>query len=184
MDADGTNIRSLTSSLNVRSAVSWSPDGKTVAAAATLEEGTRLVLIPADGGAPARLLDPASYNPLWSPDGQFIVYSEPMSGSNMAVKAVRRNGAPVPVPRMLVPYTTATPYRFLAGSRLLVFLKDPSFLTRNFYRMNLETGEERQLTDLKPGTLIQSFDVSLDGHQIIFDRERENADVVLIDLPR
>ena len=43
---------------------------------------------------------------------------------------------------------------------------------------------ERQLTDLKPGTLIQSFDVFLDGQQIIFDRQKENADVVLIDLPR
>jgi hypothetical protein len=50
--------------------------------------------------------------------------------------------------------------------------------------MDLETGGERQLTDLKPGTLIQSFDVSLDGQQIIFDRHKENADVVLLDLPR
>ena len=146
--------------------------------------GTRLFLIPADGGAPARLLDTASYNPLWSPDGQFIVYSEPMSGSNMAVKAVRRNGAPVPIPRMVVPYTRATPYRFLPSRRILIFLKDTSFRTRDFYWMNVDTGDERQLTDLKPGTLIQSFDVSLDGQQIIFDRQHENADVVLIDLPR
>ena len=50
--------------------------------------------------------------------------------------------------------------------------------------MNLETGVERKLTDLKPGALIQSFDVSLDGQQIIFDRQKENADVVLMDLPR
>ena len=50
--------------------------------------------------------------------------------------------------------------------------------------MDLETGEERQLTDLKPGTLIQSFDLSLNGQQIIFDRQNENADVVLMDLPR
>jgi hypothetical protein len=50
--------------------------------------------------------------------------------------------------------------------------------------LGLETGGERQLTDLKPGTLIQSFDVSLDGQQIIFDRHKDNADVVLINLPR
>ena len=85
---------------------------------------------------------------------------------------------------MVVPYTRATPYRFLPGRRILIFLKDTSFRTRDFYWMNLETGDERQLTDLKPGTLIQSFDVSLDGQQIIFDRQKENADVVLIDLPR
>jgi hypothetical protein len=50
--------------------------------------------------------------------------------------------------------------------------------------MDLETGSERQLTELKPGSLIQSFDVSLDGRQIIFDRQKENADVVLMDLAR
>ena len=184
MNANGTNIRPLAPALDVRSAVSWSPDGKIVAAAATLEEGTRVFLIPVDGGAPTRLLDTASYNPVWSPDGQFIVYSEPMSGSNMAVKAVTRTRAAVPMPRIVVPYTRATPYRFVPGRRILIFLKDTSFRTRNFYWMDLETGDERQLTDLKPGTLIQSFDVSLDGQQIIFDRQKENADVVLIDLPR
>jgi len=184
MDANGTNIRPLAPALDVRSAVSWSPDGKLVAAAATLEEGTRVFLIPVDGGRPTRLLDTASYNPVWSPDGQFIVYSEPVSGSDMEVKAVTRTRAAVPMPRIVVPYTRATPYRFVPGRRILIFLKNTSFRNRNFYWMDLETGRERQLTDLKPGTLIQSFDVSLDGHQIIFDRHKENADVVLINLPR
>ena len=85
MNANGTNIRPLAPALEVRSAVSWSPDGKMVAAAATLEEGTRVFLITVDGGAPTRLLDTASYNPVWSPDGQFMLYSEPVSGSNMVV---------------------------------------------------------------------------------------------------
>jgi hypothetical protein len=30
---------------------------------------------------------------------------------------------------------------------------------------------------------MQSFDVSPDGKQIVFDRYRQNSDVVLIDLP-
>jgi hypothetical protein len=184
MDANGTNIRPLAPALDVRSAVSWSPDGKSVAAAATLEEGTRVFLIPVDGGPPTRLLDTPSYNPVWSPDGKYIVYSEPMGGSNMAVKAVTRTKAAVPVPEIVVPYTRATPYRFVPGTSLLIFLKDTSFRTRNFYQVDLESGTERQLTDLQPGTLIQSFDVSLDGHQIIFDRQKDNADVVLMQLPR
>ncbi len=183
MNADGTNIRPLAPTLEVRSAVSWSPDGKTVAAAATLEAGTRVFLIPADGGGPTRLLDTASYNPVWSPDGQAILYSEPVGGSNMVVKSVTRTGAAIPMPRIVVPYTWATPYRFVPGRKILIFLKDTSFSTRNFYSLDMETGGERQLTDLKPGTLIQSFDVSLDG-QIVFDRQRRNADVILIDLPR
>lgn len=184
MNANGTNIRPLAPALDVRSAVSWSPDGKSVAAAATLKEGTRIFLIPVDGGNPTRLLDAASYNPVWSPDGKLILYSEPVSGSNMVVKAVTSARAAVPMPPIVVPYTWATPYRFVPGRRRLIFLKDTSFRNRNFYWMDLESGSERQLTDLKPGTLIQSFDVSLDGQQIIFDRQKENADVVLIDLPR
>jgi hypothetical protein len=102
----------------------------------------------------------------------------------MAVKAVTRTKGAVPVRQIVVPYTRATPYRFVPGTRLLIFLKDTSFRTRNFYQVDLESGTERQLTDLQPGTLIQSFDVSLDGHQIIFDREKDNADVVLMQLPR
>ena len=145
MNANGTNIRPLAPSLDVRSAVSWSPDGKTVAAAATLEEGTRVFLIPVDGGRPTRLLDTASDNPVWSPDGQFILYSEPVSGSNMVVKAVTRTSAAVPMPPIVVPYTWATPYRFVPGRRILIFLKDTSFRARNFYRMDLETGGERNL---------------------------------------
>jgi len=182
MNENGTNVRPLAPALDVRSAVSWSPDGKTVAAAATLAEGTRIFLIPVDGGSPTRLLDTASYNPLWSPDGKFILYSEPLGGSTMAVKAVTRNRAAVPMPQMVVPYTSGTPYRFLPGRRTLIFLKGTRFHFRNFYSMDLEDRSERQLTDLKRGTLIQSFDVTLDGKQIVFDRQKENADVVLINL--
>jgi hypothetical protein len=41
----------------------------------------------------------------------------------------------------------------------------------------------RQLTNLQPGFETKSFDISPDGKQILFDRIRENSDVVLIDLP-
>jgi hypothetical protein len=41
----------------------------------------------------------------------------------------------------------------------------------------------RQLTNLRPGYDVRSFDVSPDGKSILFDRYRENSDVVLIDLP-
>jgi Tol biopolymer transport system component len=184
MNADGTNIRPLAPALDVRSAVSWSPDGKTVAAAATLEGGTRVFLIPVDGGAPTRLLNTASYNPVWFPDRQAILYSEHVGGSTMVVKSVTRTGAAVPMPRIAVPYTWATPYRFVPGRKMLIFLKDSSFPARDFYSLDMETGNERQLTEFKPGTLIQSFDISLDGRHIIFDRQKENADVILIDLPR
>jgi Tol biopolymer transport system component len=58
------------------------------------------------------------------------------------------------------------------------------YLHQNFWMVELETGQRRQLTNLKPGYSITSFDVSPDGRQIIFDRVRQNSDIVLIDLAR
>jgi hypothetical protein len=39
------------------------------------------------------------------------------------------------------------------------------------------------LTDLRPGRNIRTFDVTLDGKRILFDRVQENSDIVLIELP-
>lgn len=57
------------------------------------------------------------------------------------------------------------------------------FRSQNFYLVNVDTGERRQLTDFKPGYSMRNFDISPDGKRIVFDRIQENSDVVLIDLP-
>jgi Tol biopolymer transport system component len=54
---------------------------------------------------------------------------------------------------------------------------------QDFWLLDLVNGNRRQLTNLQPGFSIKGFDVSKDGTQIIFDRVRENSDVVLIELP-
>ena len=40
------------------------------------------------------------------------------------------------------------------------------------------------MTDFKAGFVIQNFDVSPDGTQIVFDRLRDNSDIVLMNLAR
>jgi hypothetical protein len=40
------------------------------------------------------------------------------------------------------------------------------------------------LTRLRPGESLRRFDVSPDGQQLVFERVRENSDVVLIELGR
>jgi Tol biopolymer transport system component len=184
MNAIGTDPRLLAGTLEVRSSPSWSPDGKTIAFAAREYEGTRIYTVPAHGGSPVRLVDSPSYNPVWSPDGRYIVYSEPLRGPQLALKAVTLSGVPVKLPSMTVPYTIATSHRFAPGENALIFIKYSDPRSRNFYWMDLATGRERQLTDLKPGYVINSFDVSPDGRYIVFDRLRDNSDIVLFELRR
>ena len=184
MNANGADRRMLAETLEVRSSPSWSPDGKTIAVAATENEGTRIYIVPVDGGSPVRLVDTPSYDPVWSPDGRYIVYSEPLRGGLLALNATTLERAPVKLPAMIVPYTTATPYRFAPGKDALILMKTVNFPFRNFYSMDLATGRERQLTDLKPGYVIDSFDVSPDGRYIVFDRSRDNSDIVMFELRR
>jgi hypothetical protein len=58
------------------------------------------------------------------------------------------------------------------------------FRRQDFWVFDLATGARRQLTRLRPGESIVRFDVSPDGKRILFERVRENSDVVLIELPR
>ena len=42
----------------------------------------------------------------------------------------------------------------------------------------------RQLAHLTNSATMRTFDITPDGKQIVFDRLRENSDIVLIDLPK
>ncbi|HKA18136.1 MAG TPA: protein kinase [Blastocatellia bacterium] len=182
MNADGTNARPLAASLDVRNAPSWSPDGKFIAVAAYEGDGSRVFKVPVDDGAPVRLVDEFSNWPVWSPDGSLILYAEPLEGPGYAVKAMTPEQQPHPLPEIIVA-RGGDRYRFLPGGRQLVVLLGGN-LQQNFWLVDLVTGQRRQLTNLKPGYSIGSFEVSPDGRQIIFDRVRQNSDIVLIDLAR
>jgi Tol biopolymer transport system component len=54
---------------------------------------------------------------------------------------------------------------------------------KNFWLIDLVTGQQRQLTNFSREYLIGDFDVSPDGKEIVFDRAKENSNIVLIDLP-
>jgi serine/threonine protein kinase/Tol biopolymer transport system component len=182
MNADGTNAHPLATSLDVRDPPSWSPDGKFIAVAADEGDGSRLFKAPVDGGAPVRLVDELSRLPVWSPDGRLILYAAPSPGATNAVKAVTPEKQPHPLPELWI-LRGGDRYRFLPGGRQVVALLG-DYLRQNFWIVDLDTGQRRQLTNLKPGYSIKSFDVSPDGRQILFDRVRQNSDIVLIDLAR
>ena len=186
MNANGTNVRTVAAdSFDVRGAASWSPDGKWVAVAANRGEGTRLFKIPVDGGPPVRLLDTLSFNPVWSPDGRFIVYSEQESAGQLKVKAITPDRAPVPIVELQIfGLTTSVPYRFLPDGKGLIVLEGVLGASQNFFHVELASGHRRQVTDLTAGPVIQNFDVSPDGTRIVFDRLRDNTDIVLMNLAR
>ncbi|MBA0085942.1 MAG: hypothetical protein HRJ53_13165, partial [Acidobacteria bacterium Pan2503] len=54
---------------------------------------------------------------------------------------------------------------------------------KNLWRIDLETGAERQLTDFAPDFGIRDFDISPDGREVVLERAQERSDVVLVDLP-
>ena len=149
--------------------------------AANEGEGSRLYKVPADGAAPIRLLDGLSRQPVWSPDGSFILYAEPIQGPQYAIKAVTPEKQPHPMPELSL--SRGNSYRFMPNGKQVVALFG-RYPNQNFWTVDLETGQRRQLTNLKAGDSIGSFDVSPDGRQILFDRVRQNSDIVVIDLAR
>jgi Tol biopolymer transport system component len=180
--SDGAGARAVAESLDVRGAASWSPDGTALAVAARQGNGIRIYKIPLDGGAPVRLTDSASFNPVWSPDGRFIVYSGSPRARSVRLKAITADGKPYPVPNVTTD-RLGDSYRFLPGGKQLV-VKLGGFRNQNFWLLDVATGQRRPLTSLRAGESLHRFDISPDGRRIVFERVKENSDIVLIELPR
>ena len=185
MTSDGANRQPLAPSLTVRETPSWSPDGKAAAVTGFDEKGPGLFVAPMDGSPPRRIYDKLCYLPAWSPDGRFILFAEYFLGAQMEVKAVTPEGRPFPLPLIRITRpgtrTLANAYRFMPDGKSVVLLQG-QWRTPQFSLVNLENGERRQLTDLRPGRATRSFDVTPDGKRILFDRVQENADLMMIEL--
>jgi Tol biopolymer transport system component len=184
MSEDGTNARSLAASIEIQgaagqSAVDWSPDGTRLVAGGRDAKGPALFTISADDGVPERLLDGAWVNPLWSPDGNLIVFAGRSLVGQVVVRGVRPDGADVDLPEV-----RARPggYRFLPDGTGLVYL--PDIHTPDFWLLDLATRKSRQLTRLSNQGTLRTFDITPDGKYVVFDRSRQNSNIVLIELAK
>lgn len=165
--------------IDVQGAASWSPDGKWIVTGGNDGKSDGLFKIPVDGGAPVRLTPALGRNPVWSPDGSLIAYAGPNVYTMTPLRAVRPDGTPVEMPAIRL-HRDGERLRFLPGGKELLYMQGDSFL-QDFWTLNLETKQMRQLTRFTNSAAMRTFDVTEDGQQIVFDRLRENSDVILID---
>jgi Tol biopolymer transport system component len=180
MQADGSNARIVTDALNLQGAPAWAPDGRSITVAAYAHGVPHLFRIPIEGRAPVVFVREYSVDPAWASDGRFVLYSGPDIGTTLLVKAVNSAATPHPWP----PLQLTRGARHLAlvpGGRSLVLLRG-DIQHKNFWLIDLETGAERQLTNLPVGFDIRDFDISPDGHEIVLERVQDRSDVVMLDL--
>ena len=182
MQADGTNARIVTDSLDLQGAPAWAPDGQSITTAVDDHGVPHLFRVPVDGRAPALFVREYSMDPAWAPDGRFVVYSGPDIGTTFSVKALSAEAATHPLPALTLT-RGARHLAFLPGGRALVLLRG-EIQHKNLWLVDLETGAERQLTNLTPDFDIRDFDISPDGREVVLERVQERSDVVLLNLPR
>jgi Tol biopolymer transport system component len=182
MQADGTNARTITDSLDLQGAPAWTPDGQSITSAADDHGVPHLFHVPIDGHSPVPFVREYSVDPTWAPDGRFVAYSGPDIGTNFSVKAVTADSAPHPLPALTLT-RGARHLAFLPGGRALIFLRG-EIQHKDLWLIDLETGAERQLTNLTPEFDIRDFDISPDGHEVVIERVQERSNVVLMDIPR
>jgi Tol biopolymer transport system component len=96
------------------------------------------------------------------------------------VKAVTATTRPYLIPHLTLT-RGARRLCFFHGRRALVIMRG-EIQHKNLWLVDLETGAERQLTNLAPNFNVQDFDVSPDGREMVLERVQEHSDVVLIDL--
>jgi Tol biopolymer transport system component len=184
INSDGSDAHKLAAELDVRGAPAWSPAGDWLAIAAMRDGAPRLFKIPtAQGAAPIALGDDYALDPIWSPSGQFIIYTGRDVGTTFEIKAVNADGTPHALPRLFLNRGSRR-LDFLGADEDALVVLQGALSHKEFWVIDLRNGEKRPLTDLGPGPLIGDFDVSADGGTIVFDRVREQSDILRIDLAK
>jgi Tol biopolymer transport system component len=171
----------VTDALQLRGGPAWAPDGRSIVSGASLDGDDQLVRITLEGRA-TPLIKEFAIDPVWSPAGDFVVYSAADIGTEFPLKAATADGRAQRVP----------PLTLTRGARRLRFLEDgKSLLTlrgdirhKDLWMVDLATGKQKQLTHLPNDFNIRDFDVSADGKELLLERVEDHSDIVLIDLPR
>jgi Tol biopolymer transport system component len=179
MNADGLDARVVSESLPLRGSPAWEPGGRSLVSAVDANGTRHLFRISLDGSA-SRLVAHFASDPASSPDGKVIAYTGADIGTKFEVKAATGSGGDFPIPPITLPRGSRR-LRFVQGGRALVFMRG-DLHHKNLWLIDLQTGAERQLTNLPPDFDVRDFDISADGREIVVERLQEHSDVVMIDL--
>jgi Tol biopolymer transport system component len=179
MDSEGRQLRAVTRSLDLRGNPAWAPDGRSIACAVLRDGEPRLMNIFLDDSPPTPLVAEYSIDPVWSPDGQFLLYSGADVGTTFPLRAVARDGRPYAIPALMLT-RGARRVAFGPDARSIVLLRG-DVGHKNFWLVDLRTGAQRQLTQLAPDIAISDFDLSRDGSAVLFDRTQESSRIALIE---
>ena len=180
MQADGTNAHPVSASLDLQGASAWAPDDRAVISAANERGVPHLFRLPVDHGAPVPFVKEYAVDPVWSPDGRFLVYSGADIGTTFSLKAVKPDGTAYPMPSLSLT-RGARHVVFAPGNRSLLLLRG-EIRHKDLWAHDLQTGAERQLTKVPLDFDIHEFDVSPDGRDVVLERVQERSDIVLLDL--
>jgi Tol biopolymer transport system component/DNA-binding winged helix-turn-helix (wHTH) protein len=179
IDQDGSHPRVITDSLRLRGNPAWSPDGQSVVTAVVQDEVPHLTSILLNGAPPSPLVAEYSVDPVWSPDGSFLVYTGADIGTTFPLRAAARDGRPYPLPTLILT-RGARRVAFSPDGQSLIVLKG-DFDHKNFWSIDLRSGAEHLLAELPAEFVIRDFDVAPDGSEILFDRTQENSELALVE---
>jgi serine/threonine protein kinase len=181
MTADGTELRPLASDVDVRGTASWSPDGKWIVVAGSDRDGQGVFKLPVDGGTRVRIATGPFLDPVWSPQGDLIVYCGAQVFTLAPLKAVHADGTQANLPEIRV-QREGQRVRFLPDGTGLVYMLGDTMAEQDFWLLDLRTLHSRRLTKLKSSAIMRTFDISHDGRRIVFDRLLGDSDILLVDL--
>ncbi|RPI14423.1 MAG: DNA-binding protein [Lysobacterales bacterium] len=179
MEADGTGDRVLADELEVHGTPTWAHDGQSVAVSALHDGQPRIFAVPLNGRAPVRLVDDYATEPNWSPNGEFLVYAGPQVGVNFDVRAVTAGGKPRVLPKLILTRGAERMAVRPDGDAIVVLRGEIE--NRDLTLIDLKSGAERRLTRFGRDVIVGDFDMSADGSEIVFERQTESADILLIE---
>ena len=180
MNADGTNAQVVTESLELQGDPAWTPDGQSITSAANVDGTPHLFRIALERAQRCRSFRITRSIQCGRPTGESSFTPGADIGTTFPVKAVTAAGGAYSMPNLTLT-RGARRLRFLHGRRVLVVMRG-DIEHKNLWSIDLETGAERQLTNLAADFNVRDFDISADGREIVLERVQEHSDIVLIDL--